>query len=101
MRHRIRIAGVCCAILLTALCAGSVFHAQSRPDIAIRIANASSKTFDSVLVKFPEQEENYGRIRAGSASPYRTVTEAFRYAYVEIKLGKQVGIWQPIDFTGE
>ena len=101
MRHRIRIAGVCCAVLLSAIFAGAVFHAQSRPDIAIRIENASNKTFDSVLVKFPEQEENYGRIRARSTSPYRTVKEAYRYAYVDIKSGKNVGLLLPFDYTAE
>ena len=101
MRHLIQIAKVCCAVLLSAMCIGSVCHAQSRPDIAIRIENASNKTFDNVLVKFPEQEENYGRVPSGSTSPYRTVTKAYRYAYVEIKVGDEVGLLLPFDYTGE
>ena len=101
MRHPIQIAGVCCAIILPAVLAGTLFHAQSRSDIAIRIENASDKTFDRVLVKFPEQDENYGRIRAGAMSPYRTVTKAFRYAYVEIKSRDKVGLLLPVDYTAE
>ena len=87
MRHLVQIAVLFCSVLLQSACADSLFHAQSRPVVAIRIENASDKAFDSVVVKFPAQQENYGRIAAGSTSPYRTVTKAYRYAYLEIKLG--------------
>ena len=77
-----------------------MFHAKSRPDVAIRIENASEKDFDGVVVKFPEQQENYGRIPAASVSSYRTVTKAYPSAFVEITLGDEVAVVQPIDFFG-
>jgi hypothetical protein len=69
-------------------------------DVAIRIENASEKDFDGVVVKFPEQRENYGRIPAASVSSYRTVTKAYPSAFVEITLGDEVAVVQPIDFFG-
>ena len=74
VRDRVQLAVVGCAVLLQAAFGGSLFHAQSPSDVAIRIENASDKNFDGVLVKFPSgQQENYGRIPAASSSPYRTV----------------------------
>lgn len=63
--------------------------------------NATDKSFDSVVVTFPEQREDYGRIRAGFMSGYRTVAKAYRYARVEIKIGAEVAVLQPIDYVGE
>ena len=96
MRQLVHIALLCCATF-----AATFIEAQSRPEVAIRVENASDRVFDSVLVKFPEQDENYGRVPARSTSPYRTVTKAYEYAYVEIKLGNEVAVLQPIDFIGE
>jgi len=94
---------VCCAVLLQDAFGGPVFRAQSRSeDVAIRIENASDKTFDGVLVTFPDKhQENYGRIPAASFSSYRTVTKAYRGAYMEITLGDELAIIQPVDFFGE
>ena len=101
MRQPVQIALLYCAVLLQATFAATLFQLQSRPEVAIRAENASDKAFDSVVVKFPEQQENYGPIPASSTSPYRTVTKAYRYAYVEIKLGDEVAVLQPIDYVGE
>jgi hypothetical protein len=100
VRDRVQLAVLCCAVLLPAAFGGSLFHAQSRPDVAIRVENATTIDFDAVLVKFPEQQENYGRIPAASVSSYRTVTKAYPSAFVEITLGDEVAVVQPIDFFG-
>jgi hypothetical protein len=93
-QDRVQLAVLCCAVLLPATFGGSLFHAQSRPDVAVRIENASEKDFDGVVVKFPEQQENYGRIPAASVSSSRTVTKAYPSAFVEITLGDEVAVVQ-------
>ena len=70
-------------------------------DVEIRIQNASSFPFERVDVVFPEDEVSYGSIRANSASAYRDVSKAYRYAYIEVEIGGEELIIQPIDYVGE
>ena len=69
--------------------------------MAIRVENATNRTFDAVWVGFPEQREVYGRVSARSVSAYRAVGTAYRYAYVEIRLGVEKAVIQPMDYLGE
>ena len=70
-------------------------------DVEIRIQNASSFPFQRVVVVFPEDEVSYGSIRANSASAYRDVSKAYRYAYIEVEIGGEELVIQPIDYVGE
>ena len=70
-------------------------------DVQIRIMNSSSFAFDRVDVVFPEDEVSYGSIRANSASAYRDVSKAYRYAYIEVEIGGEELVIQPIDYVGE
>lgn len=70
-------------------------------DVHIRILNSSSFQFDRVDVGFPEAEVSYGSVRAGSASEYREVSSAYRYAYIEVEIGGEELVLQPIDYVGE
>jgi hypothetical protein len=70
-------------------------------DVQIRIQNASSFPFERVDVVFPENEVSYGSIRANSASAYRDVSKAYRYAYIEVEVGGEELVIQPIDYVGE
>jgi hypothetical protein len=70
-------------------------------DVEIRILNSSSFPFDRVDVGFPEHEVSYGAIRANSASEYREVSKAYRYAYIEVEIGGEELVIQPIDYVGE
>ena len=67
----------------------------------IRVQNSSSFAFDRVDVVFPEDEVSYGSIRANSASAYREVSKAYRYAYIEVEIGGEELVLQPIDYVGE
>ena len=70
--------------------------------VEISIQNDSSVDFDSVVVAFPSQRENFGPVAAGAESSYRTVEMAYRYAYVEAHhAGAEPYVLQPIDYTGE
>ena len=70
-------------------------------DVEIRIQNASSFAFDRVDVVFPEDQVSYGSIRANSSSDYRDVSKAYRYAYIEVEIGGEELVLQPIDYVGE
>jgi hypothetical protein len=70
-------------------------------DVEIRIQNNSSFPFERVEVGFPEGRVNYGSIRANSASEYRGVSKAYRYAYIEVEIAGEELVLQPIDYVGE
>lgn len=68
--------------------------------IQIRIENTSSYTYKDVLVKLSE-DRHYGTLAPGEKSAYQTFTTAYRYAYVELKIGDKTYVLQPIDYVGE
>jgi hypothetical protein len=70
-------------------------------DVEVRVRNFSTLDFDSVMVRFPRDTQRYGRVEAGRASSYAVVTEAYRYDYVEVWIGAEKYVLQPIDFVGE
>ena len=65
------------------------------------MVNASPFAFDEVEVGFPSQSESYGSLAVGGATPYRPVTEAYRYAYVRVRSGGKTVVQQPTDYVGE
>ena len=70
-------------------------------DVEVRVRNLSAVDFDSVLVRFPRDTHRYGRVEAGKSSSYAEVQEAYRYDYVEVWIGGEKHVLQPIDFVGE
>jgi hypothetical protein len=76
-------------------------QSESGPGVAVRIENATDKVFESVVIGFPSQREDYGSIPAGEASVYRSVARAYRYAYAEIKIDGETLVLRPIDYVGE
>lgn len=70
-------------------------------DVRIRIANESAFPFERVNVLLPGVEEEYGPIAPGTASEYRAVEYAYRYAYIEVHLASDTLVLQPIDYVGE
>lgn len=69
--------------------------------VEVRVANASEIAFEGVLVDFAGEAVSYGSIGAGTASEYRRVERAYRYAYVELTAGGREHVLQPIDYVGE
>ena len=88
-------------ILLSALLAGCTSSSGPHDGPEIRIANRSDRDFASVLVRFPSDDVHYGAVAAGRATEYRQVDQAYRYAYVEVRVGDDRIVLQPIDFVGE
>jgi hypothetical protein len=70
-------------------------------EVRIRVENASALDFTSTIVGFPQQTEDYGAVGAGQASEYRTIGQAYRYAYFEVAAGGRRYVLQPIDYVGE
>lgn len=69
--------------------------------LQFRVENRSLVPFDEVLVVFPQDSVSYGRVGAGATSGYRDVARAYRYAYVELRVGALKSVQQPIDYVGE
>ena len=86
-------------VALTALGCSSPFEPSG--GVNVRVANNSSFPFGRVEVFFPENEVDYGSIRAHAVSEYSPVTTAYRYAYIEVQIGGEVLKIQPIDYVGE
>ena len=67
----------------------------------VRITNKSNIDYDQVIAQIGSWRVNYGRLQAGQTSAYATVDMAYRYAYIEIHIGKQELFLRPIDYVGE
>jgi hypothetical protein len=89
-------------ILALAIVLGSACSDILGPDeVRIRVRNMGTVDFESTIVNFSERNEQYGALRAGETSGYRTVDKAYSYAYVEVHAGGLRIILQPIDYVGE
>jgi hypothetical protein len=74
---------------------------SSEAPVEVRIFNASAVSFDRVVIGFPRQKEDYGALAAQAQSGYRSVGEAYSYAYVEVHRAGERFVLQPIDYVGE
>lgn len=98
MKRRTALIAFHLGVLLSSAC-DSPFWPSG--DVHIRIENASSFAFQRVDAVFPEHEVSYGPVPANGLSPYRQVSKAYRYAYIEVQVaGEEIRI-QPIDYVGE
>ena len=89
-------------------CSNSKQKVEQPPAIAtaaapshIRLKNNSSFDFDNVRVVFPSQEEQFGSLARGEATPYRVIQRAYGYAYIEVSIKDVNYILQPADYSGE
>jgi hypothetical protein len=69
--------------------------------VRIRIQNAGALDFTRTRVVYPEQEVQYGPVRAGTSTEYQELTKAYRYAFIEVEAGGRRYVLQPIDYVGE
>ncbi len=86
------------ALLLAGACGQSL---STEGGVQIRVENASTFPMGAVLVSFPGQSESYGSLAAGAQSDFRSVSRAYRYAYVEAVVQGAKIVQQPIDYVGE
>ena len=68
-----------------------------------RIRLRNSSTFELTAVTFqpggPKVE--FDRIGPGQTTPYTTVSKAYDYGYLDVRVGGERRVIQPIDFVGE
>lgn len=69
--------------------------------VEIRVENASTQTMEGVRVAFPTLEVQYGDVEPGTATGYRVVDRAYRYAWVRTVVAGDTLVLQPIDYVGE
>ena len=74
---------------------------EAAKPVMIRVHNSSDRVLESVEVQFPGQTEQYGVVGVDSSSEYRVVSEAYRYAAVQVMVGGEAFSLQPIDYVGE
>lgn len=70
-------------------------------EVRIRIHNTGVVDFESVVVDFPTETEDYGPVAAGDVTGYRSVDKAYRYARIEVVVAGRTLVLQPIDYVGE
>jgi hypothetical protein len=87
-------------LLLLVLACGRELTADESA-VRIRIQNAGALDFTRTLVVYPEQQVQYGLVRAGTSTEYRELSKAYRYAYIEVEAGGRRYVLQPIDYVGE
>ncbi|HSJ09004.1 MAG TPA: hypothetical protein VK928_03800 [Longimicrobiales bacterium] len=85
-------------VLAVAAGCGSVVGGD---DVEVRVSNLSAVAFDSVTVTFPSETHRYGRVDAGASSGYAQVSQAYRYARIEVWAAGASYVLQPIDYVGE
>ena len=83
----------------TVVACGNPFFGDSKTEIRLR--NAS--TFDLTNVTFapgaPRLE--FARIAPDGTTEYRTVDDAYPYGYLDVLVGGERRVLQPIDYVGE
>ncbi|MGH7460908.1 MAG: hypothetical protein ACREMA_07750 [Longimicrobiales bacterium] len=99
MRHRSTRLSI---YLLLALVSAPACTSVLGPDeVRIRVRNASVVNFESTIINFSRQNEQYGAVEAGRTTDYREIGQAYSYAYVEVLAGGNRYVMQPIDYVGE
>lgn len=69
--------------------------------VLIRIENATGHDITDIFVSGPENDHEYGSLKAGKNSDYKVYEKAYRYAFCTFKIGDVPFTIQPIDFVGE
>src|SRR5262245_8674387 len=70
-------------------------------DLCIRIENASDIDFDEFEVRFPDQAEEFGPLRAHAITAYRKIGRAYDYNYTEATAADRKFYLEIIDHIGD
>lgn len=88
-------------LLLFAAGCGITNSADQSDAVQLRVANASDVDFESVLLKFPGVEADYGAVAAGEVTAYRDMNGAYHYGLIEVVTDGDTLRLVPIDYVGE
>jgi hypothetical protein len=110
-RHVMRIAGFLVATLLSMPSVGQEPNVPqgeaesasrcSAADLCIRIENASDIDFDKFEVRFPDQPEDFGPLRARGVTGYRKIGWAYDHNYTEATASDRKFYLMIIDHIGD
>ncbi|UKN00250.1 hypothetical protein K6119_10945 [Paracrocinitomix mangrovi] len=67
----------------------------------IRIKNISEYDYCNVTINPSNASTNYGILAQGETTCYKSFDIAYNYCYVELKIGNEEFVIQPIDYVGE
>ncbi len=98
LRSRTIVAAVAATLLAGAPGCGSIFGSS---EVLVRLENASPVAFDRATLYTSEGPRTTLDVGPGQATPYVTVTTAYRIATVEVEIATDTLRLQVIDFVGE
>ena len=85
-------------LLIAPGCDSPTSHGE---EVLIRIQNSSNYTMTSIKVAFPKEEVSYGDLVSGAKSDYKTISGAYRYAFISTVVEEKLLAIIPIDYVGE
>lgn len=74
---------------------------ENSSGLKIRLSNVSQFDFQNIKVNTSTGNVNYGNLKAGNKSDYKTFEMAYRYAFIELEINGKIYTLQPIDYVGE
>ena len=87
-----------CLLMVASLCG---CQTEVKKNVMIRVVNRSAVDLRDVVIKFPDQTEQYGDIAPGKATDYRKVNKAYGYAHIKAVMDGKEAVLQPTDYKGE
>ncbi|MBV7439824.1 hypothetical protein KRX57_00145 [Weeksellaceae bacterium TAE3-ERU29] len=74
---------------------------QKKEGINIRVENISSNDFENVIINTSTGNVDFGKLKAGEKSDYKTFETAYSYAYAQVDVNGKTYTFQPMDYVGE
>lgn len=90
-----------CLIMLFACTKDIVPEEKCDTNIQLRVENASTYEFDDVTIWVNGQNELYGGLSAGQTSTYKSVSDAYGYAPMNITINGVTTNYDIYDYVGE
>lgn len=97
-RRRTAVVALAAALIVGAPGCSTIFGSG---DVLVRLENASPVAFDRATLYTSEGPQTTLDVGPGQATPYVTVTTAFRIATTEVEIDTDTLRLQVIDFVGE
>ena len=97
--HRGRILAAC--LMVSSLNAAGCEILGLDGGVEVRVRNGSSLTFDEATLFLPRVSLSFSDLVPGEATPYSTVSKAYRIASAHVVMGQDTARLQVIDYVGE
>lgn len=88
-------------VILLLLFGCSVTDDSSRSGINIRLSNVSPYEFHNIVVNTTTGNIDFGALKSGQKTEYKTFETAYRYAFFELEIEGETYSIQPRDYVGE